>query len=173
MQKPTIVSCQLHIMPNDVMQRSMGHVRRPNLHSTIHLNKVVSLIQTVQQPISLFPDPIEDFPPHEFKYLATAPLNLLPPSPATLMIFSRSSPAVIPIFLMKSLATVSRSSPPAPPSGRSSSGLPKYAFEEMDVAPSNPCRRVLASAWAVGSKALRPKNSSEEMPFCVPNFWRA
>lgn len=41
------------------------------------------------------------------------------------------------------------------------------------MAPSKPCRRPLASAAAEGSKLARPKNSSEEMPFWVPNFWRA
>lgn len=81
---------------------------------------------------------------YEFKYLATAPLNFLPLSPATLMMFSRSSPAVMPIFLIKSFATVSKSSPPMP-SGISSSGRPKYALLDIDVAPSKPCRRVLAS----------------------------
>lgn len=43
----------------------------------------------------------------------------------------------------------------------------------MEEAPSNPCRRDLASDCAVGSKTPFPKNSSEEMPFCVPNLERA
>src|SRR6266496_3750129 len=43
----------------------------------------------------------------------------------------------------------------------------------MDVAPSNPCSRDLASACAFGSYWLRLKNSSEDIPFCEPNFWRA
>lgn len=43
----------------------------------------------------------------------------------------------------------------------------------MDCAPSKPWRRDFASVWAEGSKAARPKNSSEEMPFCVPNLSRA
>ena len=110
-----------------------------------------------------------------FKYLATAPLSLRPPSPATLMRFSRSSPAVIPKRRTKSFAAVSRSPYPStlPPSVRSSSGRPKYALLEMEVAPSNPWRRDLASACAPGSKAARPKNSSDDMPFCVPNLLRA
>jgi hypothetical protein len=73
------------------------------------------------------PLPSSPHPPllYEFKYLATAPLNLLPPSPATLIKFSKSSPAVIPNFLTKSFAAPSKSpySPSAP--RRSSSGLPK------------------------------------------------
>lgn len=40
----------------------------------------------------------------------------------------------------------------------------------MDVAPSNPCRRVLASACALGSYEPLPKNSSEEMLFWFPNL---
>lgn len=36
-----------------------------------------------------------------------------------------------------------------------------------------PCNRSLAADVAAGSNALRPKNSSLEMPFCVPNFSRA
>lgn len=55
----------------------------------------------------------------------------------------------------------------------SSSGRPKYAFEEMDVAPSKPWRRVFASACCEGSKSPLPKNSSLEIPFCRPNLERA
>src|SRR6266576_2542624 len=43
----------------------------------------------------------------------------------------------------------------------------------MEVAPSKPCRRSFAAAEADGSYAARPKNSSEEMDFWAPNFWRA
>jgi hypothetical protein len=43
----------------------------------------------------------------------------------------------------------------------------------MAVAPSKFCRRARASACAEGSKAARPKNSSDEMPLCVPNLSRA
>lgn len=96
-----------------------------------------------------------------------APCNLVAPSPARFIKFSKSSPAVFPNFLTKSLAADSRS---PYSSGTSSSGRPKYALEEMEVAPSKPCSRVFASWVADGSKLPRPKNSSDEMPFWVPNF---
>lgn len=41
------------------------------------------------------------------------------------------------------------------------------------MAPSNPCSRVLASAWAFGSKVPLPKNSSDEIPFWFPNLFLA
>lgn len=41
------------------------------------------------------------------------------------------------------------------------------------MAPSNPCSRVRASAWALGSNEPLPKNSSDEMPFWFPNFFLA
>lgn len=41
------------------------------------------------------------------------------------------------------------------------------------MAPSKPWSRVLASAWALGSKDPLPKYSSEEMPFWLPNLLRA
>lgn len=43
----------------------------------------------------------------------------------------------------------------------------------MEVAPSKPWSRVLASAWAFGSKAPFPKNSSDDIPFWLPNLSRA
>lgn len=100
-----------------------------------------------------------------------APCSLVAPSPSTWVRFSRSSPAVMPNLRMKSLAADSRSPYSSPPF--SSSGRPKYAFDEMAVAPSKPCRRVLASACAVGSKEPLLKNSSDEIPFWLPNLLRA
>lgn len=70
--------------------------------------------------------------------------------PAICVRFSMSSPACTPNLRTKSLAADSRSLY-CPTSNSSSSGRPKYALEEMDVAPSKPWRRVRASFLAEGS----------------------